>query len=104
MNTQSKIAAIQFVDEAEREYFLRAKLGIDVENFLFGDVGRYLHGRARAEYAQAQEDALKNDIDTFWGRRKLKKNQRKAEIAQAFMRWCADAIVDGRTAARELEK
>lgn len=92
-----------FLDESERLYFAQAHLGVEVTQFLSSNVGRYLHGRAIQEYEQAKEDLLKCNVRTLFGRRKALKIQQKAETAQMFMRWCAEAIMDGRNAEQELE-
>jgi hypothetical protein len=96
------LTQVEFVDEKEREYFARAKLGSDVEAFLQSDVGRYLHGRAKQEVTECQEQALDCNPNSWFGRRKLSKLQTRAATAENFMRWCADAIVDGRSAESQL--
>lgn len=100
----AKNEGIEFVDEKERELFARARLGVEVEDFLMTNVGRYLHGRAKIEMQQAEKDALESDPDTFWGRRKLRKAREKARCARNFVVWCADAIVDGKHADQELSQ
>jgi len=93
---------LEFVDEKEREFFARAQLGVRVRDFLESDVGRYLHGRAKAEIEQAQVEAL--ECSTSWfGRRKLLKLQHKAGVARSFMRWIVEAIQDGEVAFTELK-
>lgn len=94
---------IEFVDEKEREFFARAQLGIKVRDFLQSDVGRYLHGRAKAEVEQAQVEALECSTWTWFGRRKLRKLQHKAAVARSFMRWAVEAIQDGEIAYTELK-
>jgi hypothetical protein len=94
---------IEFVDDQEREYFARATLGIDIEDFLRSNIGRLLHGRARQEVTECQALALECNPNSWFGRRKLTKLRERAASGQLFMRWCADAILDGRHAANELE-
>lgn len=93
----------KFLDEKERELFGRAVLGEKVRQFLMTDVGRYLHARANADVAQAQVESIKCNIDFPWGRRRLRKMQMQAATAENFIKWLADAIVDGDHAERELE-
>jgi hypothetical protein len=101
-NTEKDISHLEFVDEKERLYFERARLGIEVHAFLRSTTGRYLHGRAKADLEQAQVDALECNPNSIFGRRKLKKIQRKADCAKAFIRYCTDAITDGLHAEQEL--
>jgi hypothetical protein len=99
---------IRFQDEQEREIFAVAKLGEDVRVFLTQHpVGRYLHHRAKMMVAQAQIDALEVDPDGWsWlrARSKLRKIRQQRDVAQAFIDWLADAIVNGDQAARDLEE
>jgi hypothetical protein len=98
---------IDFVDQAEREIFARFKMGEDVRDFLQSDVGRYLHGRAKQQLEESKVDALDVDPDgwrSFFVRRKLRQIRLRAEVARSFMKWCADAIIDGNHAARELDE
>lgn len=103
-NTERDYSHLTFLDERERLYFERARLGIEVHDFLRSDTGRYLHGRAKLEIEEAQAEALDCNPDSFFGRRKLKKIQRKADCARAFIRYCAEAINDGVMAEQELEQ
>lgn len=101
---EDKLAHLQFVDERERLYFAQAHLGIEVHQFLGSNVGKLLHGRAIQEYEQAKEDLLKCNLGNWFGRRKAQKLQQQAAIADRFMRWCAEAIMDGHAAEQELEE
>jgi hypothetical protein len=99
-----KFEDIQFVDERERELFARAQLGEQTRTFLQSPIGRYLHGRCRGEVEQCQEEVLLLDPWTWLGRRKLKKVQKRYEVASCFMRFLTDALVDGDLAYDELSK
>lgn len=103
MNKNKALDGVEFVDDKEREYFARAKIGIDVETFIRSDVGRFLHGRAKAEFAECKNNALQCDPNSWFGRRKLSKLRERAAPARLFMMWCAEAITDGRLAEQELE-
>ena len=94
---------MKFADEKERELYAAATLGEDARNFLASSVGKYLHGRAVNDLEQAKEDLLKVDPDSFWGRRKFRKIQQRAEIAQKFIGYLVDAIQDGDMAYQELQ-
>lgn len=97
-------SGITFIDENERLYFAQAKLANDVLLFLRSPVGRYLHGRAKQQYEEAKEGALKCNPNSFFGRRKLKKLQQEAAQAHCFMQWCTDIISEGEFATQELEQ
>lgn len=97
---------IEFIDEKERELFARFELGEQVREFLQSSVGRYVHGRAKQQLEQAREDALAVEVDGWRGwliaKRRLRRIRQQAEVARSFMKWMADAIVDGNQAATEL--
>lgn len=101
-------AGVEFVDERERELFGAAVLAEDVRAFLRQHpVGRYLHHRAKQQIAEAQIDALAVDPDGwswFRSRNKLRQIRLRAEVAKAFINWMADALIDGDTAAAQLEE
>ncbi len=95
---------VEFINDRERILFARARLGTDALDFLRSNVGRYLHGRAKADYEQAKEDLTKCNPDSFWGRRKIRRVQVRLEVAQKFMKYCIDAITDGDVAYNELKE
>ena len=95
---------VEFVDEKERELFARARLSESVLDFLRSDVGRYLHGRAKLELEEAKDQLLDCNPFSFWGRRKMRKIQMRAEVARSFMRYVSDAITDGEIAYQELKE
>lgn len=97
------VNTLDFVDSNERAHFAKAQLGEQVREFLTGPAGRYLHGRAKLDLQESQEEALECNPNSFFGRRKLKKLQHKAGIARSFMSWCADAITEGEFSYRELD-
>lgn len=99
---------IDFVDQKERELFAVASLGENIRTFLLSDpVGRYLHHRAKAQLLQAEIDAAEVDVDGLRGwlfaRRKLRAIRQRRAVAQAFINWLSEAIVDGDHATKELE-
>lgn len=100
---------MQFIDERERELYARAQLSEDVRAFLQSSTGRYLHGRAKAEIERCQVEALTCDpgFSLFgWGRgrRKLLRLRQEAAVADKFIVWCAEALVDGENAYVELKE
>lgn len=100
--------AVDFLDQKEREIFAVAELGERVRTFLLTDpVGRYLHHRAKQQLLQSEIDAAEVDVDGWRGwlyaRRKLRTIRQRRAVAQAFINWLSEAIVDGDNAAKELE-
>jgi hypothetical protein len=89
--------------ERERILFAEAKLGLDIEHFLKSDVGRLLRGRAAQEIEEAKEGLLECNPNTFFGRRRIRKLQNRAELANMFTTWCAEAIMGGRNAEIQLQ-
>ena len=104
LNDSELINTIDFVDGGEKAHFARAQLGEQIRRFLTDPAGRYLHGRAKLQLQEAGERALECNPFSFFGRRKLKKIQHDADVAKAFMSWCADAIQDGEFSFRELQE
>jgi hypothetical protein len=99
---------VEFVDETERALFAEAILGEDIRKFLSTDpVGQYLHHRAKLEIQRAQIDALEVDPDGFsWlrSRAKLRKIRARADAARMLMAWLSEAIINGDSAATQLEE
>lgn len=101
---QQRIEQLEFIDRTEQEYFAQAKLGEDVREFLVGPVGRYLHGCAKQELEKYRDELERCNPDSIFGRRKLRRLQKKAEAARFFMTWCAEAIQVGDMAYQQLEE
>jgi hypothetical protein len=102
----ANIDDIDFVDATERTYFAQAQVGEQMHAFLRSPEGRYLHGCAKREVEMLRDELESLNVDgwfTFFGKRKLRRLQRKAEAARFFMTWCAEAIQEGKQAFNELE-
>jgi len=100
MNTATNnVFDLEFVDDKEREYFATARLGEDFETFIRSEVGQLLHGRAKLELDAVKDQLLDCNPHSFFGRRKIQKLQNRAQQARWFIRWCYDAIYDGKNAA-----
>lgn len=89
---------LEFVSEQQKQWFEEARLGIEFESFLKGNVGRHLQGRAIAQYEEAKEQLLTCNSSSYLGRRRIKKYQQQAIMSDNFLKWCADAIKYGREA------
>lgn len=104
INDTELINRLNFVDESERLHFARAQLGEQVKDFLRGPTGRYLHARAKEQLDECKEKLLDCNPHSFFGRRKIKQIQHDADVARAFMSWCADAITEGEHSYIELQE
>jgi len=95
---------IDFINDAERGYFEEARLGVTVQHFLVSDVGRYLHGRAKFALEEVKQKMLDLDpgIPSFL--QEFVGLQKDAWAAESFMKWCAEAIVNGENANHQLEE
>lgn len=102
--TALDLTGIEFVNEGEEEYFIRARLGDEVRDFLLSPTGRYLHQRVKIDYEDAKEQLANQDLTTGEGVAAARQLQQKAQIAAAFMTYLAGAITDGDAAHKELEE
>lgn len=96
-----------FIDAQEQKYFAQARIGDEVRSWLNSDVGRYLRGCARLELEGVRDEMEQISTELLWmrpfTRRKLKRLQVRAEAARLFTQWCAEAMMDGDFAAKQLE-
>jgi hypothetical protein len=95
---------IDFIDEAERQHYIEAKLGEHIRDFLVTVQGRYMHGRAKADVENVKNalmelDPTKPEDLLEWKRLKL-----KAGAAKNFIEWCADAIINGDAAYHMIDE
>lgn len=90
---------LEFINEAERQFFAEAVLGEEVRQFLTSSVGRLLHGRAKAEYDECR-DKMFDLVDPYTpeGKREFMKLKANAWAAQHFLQWCAETVVQGNEA------
>ena len=103
MSNDQDFSGITFVDETERLHFAKARLGHETLTFLRGNIGKYLHGRAKMDLEEALVAMSECNVDSMFGRRKYKKHQQKAELARMFIRYCTDIITEGDFSTQELE-
>lgn len=104
MISDDRIEQIQFIDKNEQDYFAQAKLGEDIREFLVSAPGRYLHGCAKQEIEQYRDALEKCNPDSIFGKRKIRRLQKRAEAGRFFMTWCAEAIQVGEMAYQQLEE
>lgn len=97
-------STVHFVSEQEREYFAEAHLGEQVRSFLVSSAGRYLHGRAKQTINDCKDELATIDPTEKGGIAKWKAIKQNMSNAESFMSWCADAIVNGDNAAKQLEE
>jgi hypothetical protein len=84
------------MSEPLRLLLAQTELGMEAEEFLKSDVGRYLLGRARQEGAHAA-----GDLATVfpWRKRKIQQLQNRIAWANSFESWIRELINTGRSAA-----
>ncbi len=99
----TQLSHIEFVNETEREYFAQAMVGEEVLSFLNTTTGMYLHGRAKQVFDERLKEMFDIDPYTPEGKKAHTRLRRDAWCAEHFMKWCVDAIEDGKTAATQLE-
>jgi hypothetical protein len=86
----------------EREVlYAEAVLGRDAEEFLAGDLGRYMVGRAQMEEREAVE-ALARVWP--WRRRRIQQLQNQLWRARSFRAWLAELVNSGNQAEDQLEE
>ena len=77
-----------------------AIFGQQVEQFLSGDIGKYLVRRAETEAEHATE-ALKKVHP--WRTRRIRELQNIIWVAEHVQKWLGEAILDGRQALNVIE-
>lgn len=101
--TQLKIGRVEFINDQEKQYFAEAMVGEDVQSFLNSTAGIFLHGRAKQVFNKCQKEMFENDPYTPEGKKAYERIKRDAWCAEHFLKWCAEAIMDGRNAATQIE-
>lgn len=95
---------IEFTSQQEREFFAQAMVGIEVREFLTGETGRLLHGHATQKITECTERIFEIDPYTPEGKREYEKIKFEKMCADMFMRWCAEAIIEGNNAESQLHE
>ena len=86
---------LEFINEAEEQYFAEAVIGVEVREFLTSSAGRFLHGCAKAEYDICRDKMFDLDPYTPEGKREYLKLKADAWAASHFMQWCVEAMQRG---------
>lgn len=94
---------LEFLNDQERIYFAQARLGEETIQFLNSNVGKYLHGCAKQEVEELRNALEECNPDSIFGRRKIRRLQKKAESARYFLQWCAEAINQGEFAYHQID-
>ena len=100
----AELQHLEFISDQERIYFEQAKLGEDVIQWLNGPVGRYLHGVAKQEIEELRDALEACNPESIFGRRKIRRLQKKAQAARYFMQWCTEAIQEAEYAFKQLDQ
>lgn len=77
-----------------------AVFGKQVEDFLSGDIGRYLVSKCEAESDEATS-LLK--VVHPWRTRRVRELQNRIMVSEAILRWLANAIEEGHAAVEQLK-
>jgi hypothetical protein len=88
-------------DLLNQTLWAEAMLGKDAEEFLSGDLGRYMLGRAEEEEAEAIEALAKVSP---WRRGRVAQLQAQLWRARSFKTWLAELITGGHQALAQLEE
>jgi len=94
----------EFIDSTEAELFAHAVLGEQAVDFLNSDLGRLLRGRAEQRKQDAKDAVIGINPMTPWGRRKIRKLQFEAAVADQFLQFIAQTVNDGRQAEQQLRQ
>lgn len=86
---------------SERELLQRVAMGMEAEQFLGSNLGRYIVSRAEAERDDAIADLKEADAEDARNIRDLQARIWRAESVQF---WLADLINDGRNAMHEIQE
>jgi hypothetical protein len=88
-------------DLSQQTLWAEAMIGKDAEEFLSGDLGRYMLGRAEEEETEAMEALAKVSP---WRRSRISQLQAQLWRARSFKAWLAELITAGRQALEQLEE
>lgn len=94
----------EFSDQHERELAFAAIMGKDAEDWLQGDVGRFVLGCAIQDQREIEQKLVVTNAVTPWGRRKIAKLQQKHLAVGMAVEWLRDAVVVGNSALQDLNQ
>ena len=86
---------LDFINEQEQQFFAEAVIGLKAREFLTSEIGQFLHGCAKAEYAECRDKMFDLDPYTAKGKQKYLKLKADAWAASHFMTWCVEAMNRG---------
>lgn len=92
----------EFEDAEEENLFRLATLGAETENFFHSPLGRHVLGLAAADLADVKDACISTSPRWGFGRRKLIKEQQKAQAIRLAIEWLRDALDTGRQAEQAL--
>lgn len=91
----------QFLDDAERAEFAQALLGDEAVRFLESDLGQLLRGYADQELEEVKDELLRTPS---WRKRKINKLQFRGAVAEQFIRFVQEAILNGQVSEQNLKQ
>lgn len=87
-------------DLSTQTLYAEAMLGKDAEEFLQGDLGRYILARVAEE-----ERVALDELATVWPWRRRRIQQLQAQLwrARSFKEWLTELVIAGQQALQQLE-
>jgi len=92
------MAQSRFTDPDVQQRLAAVALGLEVEEFLRSNIGRYLMGRAEMEEADAVEEYKQADPDDL---KLMRAIQRRIDIPKRLKQWLEEAVQGGRNAEEQ---
>lgn len=91
-------SAIEFTEERQVLQYAEAKLGLEIEDFLATNVGRFIVGRARQDIEEFTDWSLSEDADPS----EFAKRRAKALAARTLVGWLSEQVAAGLAAEQQL--
>lgn len=88
------------VDDAQRVLLADIQVGMELEDWISSNAGRYIVGCARDEVRDFLNWALSGDASA----EKFMQMRAKALAARTLIQWTAEQIISGRNSQRQLQK
>lgn len=94
---------IEFEDAREEALIREAVMGLEADDFLHSDLGRFVVGSAVQDQQEIEAKLARVNPHSIFGRRKIAKLQQEHRAVQMAVSWLTDCVRVGKVAQRELE-
>lgn len=94
----------EFLNAEEEAMFAEFLMGEEAITFLNSNLGRLMRGFAEQQKEAAKDAVLSANPCTPWGRRRIKKHQFEAAVADQFLGFIAEALQSGKVAEENLKQ